>query len=296
MSKWTYRREEHVMPHWTVDTPTSLDFDDVTALQVRLIDGTVAVLATDDRPAVVVSDISGRPLRVGYEGGTLTIGYDALTWERLLDWLKPAHDTAAVTVTVPATCPIQLGVVSASAVVCGLSSGAAVKGVSGEITLDGVAGDVAANTISGALEGRDVDGAVRFKSVSGDLTLAGGSLTRLAAENINGQIAADVILADTGAMRISTISGDVCLRLPADSDARVRLHSTSGNVRSEFDSLRPSMSPGSHTVSGNLGEGSGNVSVNSVSGAVTLLRRPGRRTPPRVETPRAEAEMESETR
>lgn len=283
------------MPHWTVDAPMSLDFDDVTALAVRLIDGTVAVLATDDKPSVVVSDVGGRPLHVSHEDGTLTIGYEALSWERLLDWLKPVHDVAAITVTVPAECAIQLGVISAAAVVSGLSSGAAVKGVSGEITLDGVAGDIQAETVSGALEGRDLDGEVRFKSVSGDLTLANSSLTCLEADNINGQVAADVSLAATGGMRISTISGDVTLRLPADSDARVRLHSTSGFVRSEFDTLRTTMSPGSHTVSGNLGGGSGNVSVNSVSGAVTLLRRPGRPAP-RAETPRAETEMESETR
>lgn len=293
------------MPHWTVDAPMSVDFDDVTALQVRLIDGTVAVLATDDRPSVVVNDVKGRPLHVSYEAGTLTVGYDALSWEQLLDWLKPTRDAAAITVTVPADCPIQLGVVSAAAVVSGLSAGAAVKGVSGEITLDGVAGDVQAETVSGALEGRDLDGTVRFKSVSGDLTLADSLVTRLEADNISGQIAADVSLDATGGMRISTISGDVTLRLPADSDARVRLHSTSGNVRSEFDALRTAMSPGSHTVNGNLGGGSGNVSVNSISGAVTLLRRPGRRSTPRAQATRAEAgglgpgggrQMESETR
>jgi hypothetical protein len=283
------------MPHWTVDAPANLDFDDVTALQVRLIAGTVAVMATDDRPSVVVSDVKGRPLQVGYDSGTLTIAYETPSWERLLDWLKPLHDSAAITVTVPARCPIQLGVVSASAVVCGLSAGASVKGVSGEITLDGVTGEVQADTISGALEGRDVDGEVRFKSVSGDLTLADGCLTRLEADNVNGLIAADVSLAAAGAMRISTISGDVTLRLPADSNTRVRLHSTAGNVRSEFDSLRTSMSPGSHSVSGSVGGGSGKVSVNTVSGDVTLLRRPSRRTTARAETPRAEAGMESET-
>jgi hypothetical protein len=285
------------MPFWVVDRPMSLDFDEVTALQVRLINGTVAVLAAaDDTPSVVVTDIKGRPLHISYESGELTIGYEALSWERLLDWLKPAHDIAAVTVIVPADCPVQLGVVKASAVVCGLNSGAAVKGVSGEITLDGVAGDVLAETVSGTLEGRDIDGAVRFKSVSGDLVLAASSLSRLEADNVSGQIAADVDLETAGGMRISTISGDVTVRLAPDSAARVRLHSTSGNVRSEFEVLGTAMSPGSHTVSGNLGDGSGNVSVNSVSGAVTLLRRPERRTTPRAEPPRAEAEMESETR
>ena len=286
------------MPHWTVDAPASLDFDAVTALRVRLIAGSVAVMATGDRPSVVVSDISGRPLQIGEEDGTLTIAYDyeKLSWERLLDWLNPLHDTAAVTVAVPADCAIQLGVVSASAVVCGLSSGATVKGVSGGITLDGVTGDIQAETVSGGLEGRDVDGAVRFKSVSGDLTLADGSLSVLEAENVSGQISADVALADAAAMRINTISGDVTVRLPADSDATVRLQSSTGNVRSEFDSLRPATPYWSHTVSGNVGEGSGRVSVNSVSGAVTLLRRPRRRTTPRTENPGAEAEMESETR
>jgi len=282
------------MPHWTVDAPASLDFDAVSALRVRLIAGSVAVMATDDKPSVVVSDISGRPLQIGHEDGTLTIAYDyeKLSWERMLDWLNPLHDTAAITVTVPADCPIQLGVVSASAVVCGLSAGASVKGVSGEITLDGVTGDVKAETVSGALEGRDVDGAVRFKSVSGGLTLADGSLALLDAENVSGQISADVTLAGQGGMRINTISGDVTVRLPADSDAAVRLRSTGGNVRSEFDSLRSATPYWSHTVSGNVGDGSGSVSVTSVSGAVTLLRRSERRTTP----PRPEAEMESETR
>jgi hypothetical protein len=288
------------MPRWTVNAPTSLDFDNVTALHVRLIGGTVAVLATDERPALSVTALRGLPLLVDYDRGTLTVSYETLSWERLL-WLRPLNDTAAITVTVPANCPVQLGVVSASALVCGLSSGAQVKGVSGEITLDGVAGDVEADTVSGSLEARDTDGAIRFTSVSGDLTLADGVVSRLEADSINGQIAADVTLAAVtlaaaGGIRVGTIAGDVTLRLPPDSDARVRLHSTSGRVRSEFDSLRATMSPASHTVSGNVGAGSGSVSVNSVSGAVTLLRRPERRTSARGQAPRAEAGMESETR
>jgi DUF4097 and DUF4098 domain-containing protein YvlB len=109
-------------------------------------------------------------------------------------------------------------------------------------------------------------------------------------------VSGDLTLAAAGAMRISTISGDVTLRLPADSDTSVRLHSTAGNVRSEFDSLRPTISPGSHSVSGNVGGGSGRVSVNSVSGDVTLLRRAPRRTAARTGTSRADAGMESETR
>ncbi len=75
-------------------------------------------------------------------------------------------------------------------------------------------------------------------------------------------------------MHVSTMSGDVTLRLPDGSDARVRLHSTSGRgPRSEFESLRTIKAPASHTVSGNVGAGTGRVSVSTMSGSVTLLRR-----------------------
>jgi Putative adhesin len=261
------------MPSWTVDAPKRLDFDDVTALNVRLMAGSVAILASDDRPSMVVTELKGRPLQVTQEGGVLTISYESLSWEGLRGFLKPPHDSVAVTITVPADCPIQLGVLSASAIVSGLRSGAAVKGMSGEVTLDGVAGNVAAETMSGEIAARDIDGEVCFKSMSGGLVLADGWLDRLEANTMSGQIAADVTLRAGGDVHVSTMSGDVTLRLPEGSDAKVRLHSTSGAVRTEFDTLRTTKAPASHTVSGNVGAGTGRVSVSTMSGSVTLLRR-----------------------
>jgi len=261
------------MPGWTVDAPTKLDFDDVSDLYVRLVAGTVAVLASDDRPALVVTELSGRPLHVTHEDGTLTVSYESLTWEGLLGFLKPRRDTAEITISVPADCAIQLGVLSASAVVSGLRSGASVKGMSGDITLDGVTGDVDAETMSGELAARDLAGSVRFKSMSGALALASGCLDGLAANTMSGNVTADFALGEGGQVRVSTMSGDVTLRLPADSDAEVRLRSTSGAVRSEFDSLRTIQAPASRTVSGNVGAGTGRVSVTTMSGSVTLLRR-----------------------
>ena len=84
---------------------------------------------------------------------------------------------------------------------------------------------------------------------------------------------ADVRLNAAGRIQVKTMSGDVTLRLPADSDAEVRLQSTSGQVRTEFESLRAFKAPASHAVRGNVGAGTGQVSVTTMSGAVTLLRR-----------------------
>ena len=284
------------MPSWTVDTPVDMDFDDVTELNVRLIGGTVAVLATDDRPSLTVRDINGRPLQVEHSDGRLTVSYETLTWERLLDFLKTYNDRAEVTITVPAGCPIRLGVVSASALVSGLTSGASVKGVSGDITLDGLAGDVLANTVSGELLARDLDGTVTFASVSGALTLADGTIGAMTAESVSGQVTADITLGPKGGAQVSTVSGEVTLRLPADADARVRLNSMSGRVRSEFDSLQLKKTPGQRSASGNVGAGAGQVAVTTVSGPITLLRRPDRRASTHAETPHAQAGTESETR
>jgi Putative adhesin len=267
------------MTRWTVDAPTALEFGDVTEVNVRLMAGTVAVLASEDQPSLAVSKLSGRPLLVSHEDGVLTVTYESLSWDGLLGFLKPRKNSAAVTITVPADCPIQLGVLSASAIVAGLRAGAAVKGLSGDITLDGVTGDVSAETLSGEVAACDIDGEISFKSMSGGLTLAGGAVGSLDVNTMSGQVTADVTLHATGGIHVSTMSGDVTLRLPADSDAQVRMQSTSGPVRTDFETLRTVKAPASHSVSGNVGAGTGHVSVTTMSGAVTLLRRAADHTP-----------------
>jgi hypothetical protein len=278
------------MTQWTIESPTSLDFEDVTGLRVRLIAGSVAVLATDGKPSLDVADITGDPLNVSYEDGLLTISHENLTWEGLLKWLRPHRHSATVTVTVPRTCQTQVGVVCATAVMSGISAKASVKSVSGGITLDGVTGDVDANTVSGALEAQGINGKLNFNTVSGDLTLADGWLERLDANGVSGDVTADIDLDPVGGMQVTTVSGEVTLRLPAEADARVKLHSLSGDVRSEFAELRRSSAPASHSVSGSLGAGSGRVSVTTMSGRVMLLRRAERATGPDREN-----EMEGET-
>jgi hypothetical protein len=284
------------MAHWTIEAPTSLDFDDVAGLRVRLIAGSVAVLATDGKPSLDVSSVTGDPLNVTYEGGVLTIAHDNLTWEGLLKWLRPQRHSATVTVTVPRKCSTQVGVVSATAVMSGLNAKASLKSVSGEITLDGVTGDVDANTVSGALEAQGINGKLNFNSVSGDLTLADGWLERLDANAVSGDVTADIDLDPLGRMHVTTVSGEVTLRLPAQADARVNLHSMSGDVRSEFTELRKESAPASHSVSGSLGAGSGRVSVTTMSGRVMLLRRADHETAPQDGAQADnENEMEGET-
>jgi len=259
-------------------------------VKVRTIAGSVAVLATDGTPSLDVERIEGEPLEVTYESGVLTITHPNLTWEGVLKWLRPQRHSATLTVRVPRKCATELGVVNASAVLSGIAARASVKSVSGAITLEAVAGDVDVNTVSGTVEGQALNGKLNFNTVSGDLTVAEGWLDRMDGNTVSGDITADIDLDPLGGMQITTVSGDVTLRLPAEADASVHLHSMSGDVRSEFDGLHRSTMPASHSVSGNVGSGSGHVSVTSMSGRVMLLRRaPGDTVPEKDEQMEGEA-------
>src|ERR1035438_977693 len=210
-------RKERAMTRWTIDAPTTLDFDGVAALRVRIISGSVAVLSTEERPCLDIANLAGQPLLVSHEAGILTVTYEDLTWDGLLGWLRPQRHSAAITITVPKDCPIQLGVVNASAIVSGISAKTSVRSVSGNITLDGVTGTVEAKTVSGDIEAQGIDGRIGFNSVSGDLTLADGTVHHLDAKTVSGRITADIALEHGGGLRVGTVSGPVAIRLPAQT-------------------------------------------------------------------------------
>ncbi len=263
------------MTRWTIDAPTTLDFDGIAALRVRVISGSVAVLSTDERPCLDIANVSGQPLLVSHEAGVLTVSYEDLTWEGILGWLRPQRHSAAITITVPKGCPTQLGVVGASAIVSGISAKTSVKSVSGNITLDGVTGTVDAKTVSGDVEAQGIDGRIGFNSVSGDLTVADGTVHHLEAKTVSGRITADIDLDHGGGLRVATVSGAVAIRLPAETSTRVDLRSTTGRVLSEFSGLHSSHGPGANALTGTLGAGdyAGRLSVTTMSGQVTLLQR-----------------------
>ncbi|MBC6459273.1 DUF4097 family beta strand repeat-containing protein [Actinomadura sp. HBU206391] len=262
------------MSRWTIDKATSLDFDGVVALKVVMVSGKLSVLATGQRPSVQVTEVSGQPLKIDHNAGMLGITHDNALWEGLRSWLGAQRCSADVTVTVPPDCPVHIDLVGANAVITGLTAGVSIRSGTGDVTLDGVTGRIAANTVSGAVEAQRLDGTVDFTSVSGDLALAGGSLDRLTARSVGGRIAADVDLAGTGEVQVSTVTGEVTLRLPASASAQVGMNTVGGRIDSSFTGLDEAGRPMSRNVTGTLGDGAGDVTVNTVSGDITLLSRP----------------------
>ncbi|MGP4026931.1 DUF4097 family beta strand repeat-containing protein [Actinomadura sp. 3N407] len=273
------------MSHWTIDEPATLDFDGAVALRATLIAGNISVLASDERPSIMIGDVEGPPLVITHEAGMLTITHEKL-WEGVLTWLRTQRCRASITVTVPHDCPLTLNLVSADAVVTGMTARTSIKSASGDVTLDEVAGAIDANTVSGAIEAQGLDGTVSFTSVSGDLSLAGGSLDHLAARAVSGRIAADVTLTGDSRVDVNTVSGEVALRIPESTGAQVTLNSAAGRIETSFPELGRQERPVARSVTGKLGDGSGRLTVNTVSGSITLLGRDD--AEPEITAPRTE--------
>ncbi|MDG9716567.1 DUF4097 family beta strand repeat-containing protein [Streptomyces sp. DH24] len=272
------------MSEWSVTEPEKLTFDDpVSELQVRIVNGTVNVMGTDEGSArLEVSEIEGPPLIVTQQGGTLTVAYEDLPWKDFLKWLdrKAWRRRAVVSLAVPADTRVEVGVVGAAAVVSGIRGRSVVKGVTGDTTLVGLAGPVRADTVSGNLEAQAVTGDLRFHSVSGDLTVVESSGRSVRADSVSGSMIVDLDPDGPTDVRLTSVSGEIAVRLPHPADAEVEANTASGTISNAFEGLRVHGQWGAHKVTGRLGAGNGKLRATTVSGSIALLRRPPRADQP----------------
>ncbi|WP_435111233.1 DUF4097 family beta strand repeat-containing protein [Nocardiopsis synnemataformans] len=271
------------MARWTIDRPMTQTLDGIVALRVRIIGGHVNILPTDDPVTFEVTDIVGEPLLVTQEAGILTIHYEDLTSQGLLDRLRPVqlngyksmqHRRATVNLRLPKDCPVEVSTVSAPIVAAGLSARSQLRTATGEITLDDTSGETEINTVSGSTAVRDPHGSLKFNSVSGQLAVAGGRLSALSAKTVSGQLLADTGVAPAGRVRLTSISGEIALRVPSETSATVELRTAAAPAKSDFGLDRRS-APARTVLSGRIGSGvdPASITINSASGRTALLRR-----------------------
>ncbi len=267
------------MSEWSVAEPKKLTFDEpVTALHVRVVGGTVNVVGVDEGSAhLEVSSIEGPPLIVTQENGTLTVAYEDLPWKGFLKWLdrKGWRRNAVVSLAVPVRTRVEVGVVGATAMISGIDGRAVVKGVSGDTTLVGLSGPVRADTVSGNVEAQALTGDLRLNSVSGDLTVIDGSSPSVRVDSVSGSLIVDLDPAGRASdISLTSISGEIAVRLPHPADTEVSVDSASGTVSSAFEDLRVGGHWGTKKITGRLGAGNGRLKATTVSGSIALLRRP----------------------
>ncbi|MFC9743042.1 DUF4097 domain-containing protein [Streptomyces noursei] len=269
---------------WTVSAPRTLEIEEpVNALSVRLMGGTVNVVGTSEEgPArLEVSELHGPQVVVSVEDGTLSVGYDDLPWKGSLKFLerKGWNRSAVVSVTVPATTRVEVGVVGAGVVISGVSGRTELRGVNGDSTLVGLSGPVRADTVAGNVEAQALTGDLRFNSVSGDLTVVEGTGGAVHADSVSGDMVLDLDPSAGAQIDLTTVSGEIAIRLPDPADAKVDAGTTTGAVTNAFDDLRVTGQWGAKRITGSLGAGTGRLKATTVSGALALLRRPAHDEP-----------------
>lgn len=280
------------MSRWMIEEPQDLTLDPVRVLRVRTIGGLVDVVGTDGPPRLEVHAVEGPPLQVTHDevSGELVVSYPDLTGKHLMNWFQSARRRAdlkafmadgralgrrhaEVSLAVPWDCTVEIGVVSAHATVSGMHGDTTVRSIGGDVTLVGLTGTVDANTVSGSVDAESMAGDLGVVTVAGSLTVIEGTGGRVRANSVSGPMTLDLDAVGRSHVQLSTVSGELTVRLPHEGDMHVDVRSAVGSVDSVFDELTTSARFGASHVSGKLGEGSGRLRINSVSGPVTLLRR-----------------------
>ncbi|WP_328469148.1 DUF4097 family beta strand repeat-containing protein [Streptomyces sp. NBC_00448] len=260
-----------------VAEPEKFVFDElIDTLKVRIVNGAINVVGTDDGPArVEITELEGSPLKVRLKDGTLSVGYDDMEWKAFSKWWdrKGWARRAEISLAVPQHTRVEVGVVGANAVVSGISGATTVQGVNGDATLVGLSGSVKAHTVGGNVEAQSLSGDLRFSTVSGNLTVVDGS-SEVKADSVSGNMVLDLDPSGGGEVRLTTVSGEIALRIPEPGDAEVDVNTTSGNVFCAFEELRVSGNWGAKRITGIIGSGTARLKATTVSGSLALLRRP----------------------
>ena len=255
-----------------------IDIETVRSLKVGLIGGQIDVIAHDEPGArIEVHGVTIKDLRIEVTGDAVEIDHPQLRWDNFLEVFRnfgTSGPKAEISVAVPRSVALNLGVVSASALVSGIQNDARLNTVSGDIIVDGLNGDLTVNAVSGDVQIRGLVGALGANSVSGDVA-ATGSLRKATIDTVSGSMLVDST-GDLHSVSLNTVSGRSTVRLDEGYPANFVIRSVSG--KAQLDGVvRSGRGNGPMTnFSGSTGELAGafaDIRINSVSGDITVLRR-----------------------
>ena len=255
---------------WLIDGEKVIDIDNVRKLKVGLVAGQVNIVAHDEPHVhLEVHSVKGKDLLVNLDGDTLEIDHAQWTWDNFIDVFKSFRGSARadVSLRVPRDIALKFGVVSASALISGLTTNASISTVSGELVIDGVQGDLQLNAVSGEISVRNHRGRINAHTISGDITAA-GELAKFTGDTVSGDVFLD-ITGIPGEVRVNTVSGGVTARLEAGVAAQYKINTVGGRIHVDDSEIT-----GSYTGKyGSLDKQWLEFRANTVSGSVSVLHQ-----------------------
>jgi DUF4097 and DUF4098 domain-containing protein YvlB len=217
---------------WLVDGEKVIDVGLVRKLKVSLIGGQVDIVGHDEPGArVEVHSVRGRELKISIDGDTLEVDHPQLSWDNFIDVFRSFTGSAKadVSIMVPRDVALKFGVISASALISGLTSDASISSVSGSVVIDGHTGPLQLNSVSGELAVRNHTGSISAHTISGDIA-ATGAISRLTGDTVSGDVFLD-LAGIPDEVRIQTVSGSVSTRLEEGVAAQYKINTVSGRLQ-----------------------------------------------------------------
>jgi len=234
------------------------------ALELSELDGLAEGVTTSG--ALQLHDLAG-DVRGETAGGALTVA-------RVAGLVTVASQSGDITVE-----DVKKGLVATTASgdvkATGVEGGSVeCRSVSGDATLvkAGLAApvDITVESVSGNATLQEGKGNISIKAVSGNVKADSLVASRLQAQTVSGDVSLRVIEAFAGTLQVNTVSGDVKVALTAGSSARMSLGTTSGEMKCELEASDTHVSETLWT--GQLGEGTGTVTIQTISGDVHILK------------------------
>jgi hypothetical protein len=166
--------------------------------------------------------------------------------------------------------------------------------MSGDVEAVGSRGRLEVSSTSGGVRIRDVEGEIRIEAVSGDIELDRVSSSAVQASTVSGNVLYDGTILVGGSYRLASHSGDLIVHLPDDPDVRVSVDTFSGDFDSSFPVRVQELERGKRFTFF-LGKGQADLSLDSFSGTIHLLRaREARSATERARRRAEEARREAE--
>jgi DUF4097 and DUF4098 domain-containing protein YvlB len=265
-------------------------------------------LPTGATPSVEISNVQGRVSVIAWDGlevkVTGTIENDKTQLEfsgderHVVIKIRPEsdnyrrHDDANLDIRVPKGASLDINTVSANIDVQGVLGEQRLESVSGDVTatafdeqldLRTISGDakvsgsggtvrIQAESTSGDVTVRDVAGELEAQSVSGDVEFEMGMASRVQVETVSGNVKGSLTLMDNARLEAESVSGSVNLRFGQPVNGEFDLETFSGGINNCFgpDAERKSKYAPGTEVSFRQGDGGARVSVDTLSGNITI--------------------------
>jgi hypothetical protein len=152
------------------------------------------------------------------------------------------------------------------------------QGFQGDLEVTSTSGDITLEQMRGAITLHSNRGDITVQDSSGIVSIVGNYGT-LIAQNVSGDLGISTIMGNimfsgsiqgNDTVRLETDHGAISVNLGANSNLKLQVRSTSGDLAC----MLPDVVVSTRTCDGEIGSGNGSLSVRTVSGAVTLQMTP----------------------